>query len=450
MIIEIIQKLTGKELNKAGNILGLELKKIFKKSLRVKLILEKFKKISEVDNIKHLDNITFEKQFFKHWGKKLKVDIRDDDSNKQAFLKLVDKVEKFKDFEKLERQKGIKNLIKTSSKMVLPLNPAAGLMIHKLNKDEDKRKILELLIFINKVNQKIKSGDQSRLSELPEKIELDNKKIGLVLSGGGARGAYEIGVLKRLQDLNLNYQVVAGTSVGALNGAIVVQDQLENAFEIWDNLVFDKVFYIDKRKVIGVLFDALEILLLGKASAAMKILLSGRKGFELLNLGFLNPEPLQNILDKNVNYQRILESKTKFIICTTNLHYKNIKEFHIAEELGINKLPRILWASISIPFLFPSGKLKGDIKMDGGLPVVGENVPINAVIHEDLDVIIVIYTKREDIPVIQHKQGKLIINIYPDEKYHFNKALKFDTDFIHQLINDGKKDAENFINEYLK
>ena len=45
----------------------------------------------------------------------------------------------------------------------------------------------------------------------------------VVLSGGGSKGAYQIGVWKALRQLNIKYEIVAGTSVGALNGAMMVQ-----------------------------------------------------------------------------------------------------------------------------------------------------------------------------------------------------------------------------------
>ena len=52
---------------------------------------------------------------------------------------------------------------------------------------------------------------------MPEKM-----KVGLVLSGGGAKGAYQVGALKALQELGTTIDVVAGASIGALNGAVLV------------------------------------------------------------------------------------------------------------------------------------------------------------------------------------------------------------------------------------
>ena len=67
----------------------------------------------------------------------------------------------------------------------------------------------------------------------------------IVLSGGGAKGAYELGVWKALKELNITYDIVTGTSVGALNGAFMVQNDYLKALSMWQNINFDMVFQTD-------------------------------------------------------------------------------------------------------------------------------------------------------------------------------------------------------------
>ncbi|MCK4667115.1 patatin-like phospholipase family protein [Candidatus Dependentiae bacterium] len=449
MIIKLLKNLDRKDFLKCGKILGLNFKNIYKRSLLQKAIIYKLLSISKI-KIKEFDLNEIENQLLRYWIKTLKVKVPKDLSNDDLFNSIILKVKKYKDFEKLKKRQKINKFLKTTSVLTLPFNPGALIVLNKVTKDGNKRKVLELFNFFYKLNSIYSSRKYLPAEQNSEKLDLRNKKIGLVLSGGGARGSYEVGVLQELLKLGLEFDVVAGTSVGALNGAIVAQGDFENALNIWENLVFENVFFIDKRKIIGLVFDILEIFLLGKASAAIKLLLAGKKGWELLNLGFLNPEPMRKILNANLDYDKIIKSKTKFIICTTNLHYKNIKEFHVAQELDKQQLIKILWASTSIPFLFPSGNINGDIKMDGGIPIIGENVPISAVISEDLDVLITIFTKKEPIPIIQKKKDKIIINIYPDERYYLNKALKFDKDFIQGLFQEGVRDGKYIIEEYLE
>ena len=61
-------------------------------------------------------------------------------------------------------------------------------------------------------------------------------KRAIVLGGGGSRGGYHIGVWKALRELGIDYQMVTGTSVGALNGAIMAQNDFESAVKMWENL----------------------------------------------------------------------------------------------------------------------------------------------------------------------------------------------------------------------
>lgn len=67
-------------------------------------------------------------------------------------------------------------------------------------------------------------------------------KTALVLSGGGSRGAYEIGVWQALKEMNIKIDMVTGTSAGAINGAVISQGLFEAACEIWKELETDKVF----------------------------------------------------------------------------------------------------------------------------------------------------------------------------------------------------------------
>ena len=58
----------------------------------------------------------------------------------------------------------------------------------------------------------------------------------VVLGGGGSKGAYQIGVWQALRELDLDYQVVTGTSVGALNGALMAQGEFDAAWNLWWNM----------------------------------------------------------------------------------------------------------------------------------------------------------------------------------------------------------------------
>jgi predicted acylesterase/phospholipase RssA len=74
-------------------------------------------------------------------------------------------------------------------------------------------------------------------------VDSKELKLGLVLSGGGGKGAYQIGCWKALRELGLaNFRAISGTSVGALNAALIAMGNLEKAQEIWMGLNEEKVF----------------------------------------------------------------------------------------------------------------------------------------------------------------------------------------------------------------
>lgn len=74
------------------------------------------------------------------------------------------------------------------------------------------------------------------------------KKTALVLGGGGARGGYQIGAWQALRELDISFDIVTGTSVGAINAAMVAQDAYDLALKLWQQLETEMVFDIDKEK----------------------------------------------------------------------------------------------------------------------------------------------------------------------------------------------------------
>ena len=70
-------------------------------------------------------------------------------------------------------------------------------------------------------------------------------KKAFVLGGGGSRGSYEVGVWKALREHGYRPDIVTGTSVGALNGAMVVQDRLEETIRMWRMLTTDMVMDVN-------------------------------------------------------------------------------------------------------------------------------------------------------------------------------------------------------------
>nr|WP_322630916.1 patatin-like phospholipase family protein [Peptoniphilus coxii] len=62
---------------------------------------------------------------------------------------------------------------------------------------------------------------------------------GLVLEGGGAKGSYQLGAYMAVQEMKPDIRLVVGTSIGALNGAFIVQGNTDELARIWSKISFD-------------------------------------------------------------------------------------------------------------------------------------------------------------------------------------------------------------------
>ena len=65
---------------------------------------------------------------------------------------------------------------------------------------------------------------------------MQEKEYGLVLAGGGTRGAYQVGVWKALQELGIKITAITGASIGALNGALFLQNDFNSLVKLYENI----------------------------------------------------------------------------------------------------------------------------------------------------------------------------------------------------------------------
>ena len=84
-------------------------------------------------------------------------------------------------------------------------------------------------------------------------LEREIMKIGLVLAGGGGKGAYELGVWKALDELKLTkyITVFSGTSIGAFNSVLFAMNDMKKADELWEEVTMDKLVPISKSELIN-------------------------------------------------------------------------------------------------------------------------------------------------------------------------------------------------------
>lgn len=265
-----------------------------------------------------------------------------------------------------------------------------------------------------------------------------SKEYGIVLEGGGAKGAYQIGVWKALRDYGVKIKGVAGVSVGALNGALICMGDYEKAENLWKNISYSSIMNVDDdemEKLLNRKFKDINIQSVGRHSR--NIIISG--GFDVT--------PLKQLLDENVDEKKIRESDVEFIMGTFNL--SNMKAMEVsADEAEEGYLKDYLMASANFP-LFKSSKLNGKTYLDGGIT---NNVPIDMLINRGYKDIIVIriygigVEKKIKIP-----EDVSVTYIAP--KIHLCNVLEFDRKKAARNITLGYYDAVRIIkslagNEY--
>ena len=189
------------------------------------------------------------------------------------------------------------------------------------------------------------------------------KEYGLVFDGGGARGAYQIGAWKALREAGVKVCAVAGTSVGALNGAMVCMGDLELAENIWKEIRFSQVMDVDDEWMQR-LFD-------GEINFAEFI--SEMK--KTLKEGGVDITPLKNLIHDIVDEKKIRESGMEFCLLTFSL--TDLKELDLSiRDIPEGQLEDFLLASAYL-LGFKNEKLHGKKYIDGG---VINNVPLGSLI----------------------------------------------------------------------
>ena len=145
-------------------------------------------------------------------------------------------------------------------------------------------------------------------------LQLDlSKSYAIALEGGGARGAYEIGVWQALAEAGVQYHAVAGTSVGALNGALMVMEDLEKAVALWENIRFSQVFAADDEQM-KKLYD--------KELEGLDIFGLLKKAVETVKEGGLDVEPLRRLIAEQMDEEKIRQSAKQFFLVTYSLTEK--------------------------------------------------------------------------------------------------------------------------------
>ena len=196
-------------------------------------------------------------------------------------------------------------------------------------------------------------------------------EYGLVFDGGGARGAYQIGAWKALRDAGVKLNAVAGTSVGALNGALVCMGDEEKAEDIWSKMTFSNVMDVD---------DEWMERFFRKETTIREFL---NEGWSRLKDGGIDITPLKKLIHEVIDEEKIRKSSIEFCLLTFSV--SDFKELDLSvEDIPEGMLEEFLLASAYL-IGFKNERLHGKKYIDGG---VINNVPLSSLVKRGYENII--------------------------------------------------------------
>ena len=221
----------------------------------------------------------------------------------------------------------------------------------------------------------------------------------LVLGGGGAKGAYEVGAIAALDELGIKAGSVFGTSVGALHAAMYAQNSMDAAAALWENIRLSDVVSEESLAIADDaenIFDHPEKLLEFITRYAQK------KGVDV--------SPLTEILHKLIDEDKIRRSGVHLGVVTTRFPSLAMVEKRL-EDMEAGSLTDWLMASASCFPIFPMKQVGGDRYIDGGFC---DNTPVEMAVRSGARDIVAIdigkhrshtqYDRRPNITYIRTSQ----------------------------------------------
>lgn len=235
------------------------------------------------------------------------------------------------------------------------------------------------------------------------------KQMGLVLSGGGARGAYQVGVLMAVQRISensgvpLRFDYLSGVSAGAINASSLALNAHDFAFAVqnlerlWSTITFDQVFSTNSITMGRIGFRWLSDLSMGGLTGTTP------------GMSLMDTTPLWGLIHQNMNYQQVqsnIENGHLKALAITAIDYVNSATTTFVQgasdlaswDKGRKRSERAsiatehIMASSAIPLLFPPVKVGERYFGDGA---VRNHAPCSPVIYLGAEKLLVIGIRKQ-------------------------------------------------------
>jgi NTE family protein len=218
-------------------------------------------------------------------------------------------------------------------------------------------------------------------TRIPPRPPAYDKKVGLVLQGGGALGSYQAGVYAALSASEYLPDWIAGISIGAVNAAIIAgnapQMRVSRLREFWEGITAPSALW---PAASGAITE------MQRRTSSLTSIMFGQPGFFAPRgpmqwfLGgkvtsYYDTSSLKSTLERLVDFDRINAGETRFSVAAVNVRSGNFAYFDNAEMVI---RPEHVMASGALPPGFPAIEIDGEYYWDGGLV---SNTPLQYVIE---------------------------------------------------------------------
>jgi predicted acylesterase/phospholipase RssA len=217
-------------------------------------------------------------------------------------------------------------------------------------------------------------------------------KRALVLGGGGSKGAYQAGAIKALNELGISFDIVVGTSIGALNGCLVAQQDYQLLQEIWDQVTVNDVI----ANGVNLEFD------LGQLMKEKDEIIPFIQG--VMKSG-VDISPFKAMIDKALDEDRLLASNIDYgltYVRADDLKLMTKTKFQMEKDM----IKEYLLASASCYPAFPMQRIDNTNYIDGGYR---DNVPIALAAKMGGTEFIVIPLDEDPIPKLDNYENVTLI-----------------------------------------
>jgi len=306
-----------------------------------------------------------------------------------------------------------------------------------------------------------------------------NPKIGLVLAGGGAKGAYQAGAIKYLAEIDFVPHIIAGSSIGALNGAVLAANlpfrQAADRLDLlWTDLGAANIIQPDRGEIAQLASYIIQTSLPTFGAWATKLLES--IGIFSNTKSVFDPEPIETFLRRAVDAQQLRDGIELWVAVFPSLNIPRFRYdpamlvidmirakmgqdahwLHVQNANRDRQLYDILLASAAIPLAFPQREINGNIYVDGGF---ADNVPLGALAAQGCTHAIVIHLENGAVWNRHKFPNQTVIEIRPQDPINKSELplygdaitfLDFSRDRIELLKQRGYADAKACLEPILK